>query len=328
MAITYRMHVKDDEPALMKHWSEQSGWDHVNSEAWENRFLRTPLGPARFAVAEDASSQQILAQFAFIPSLVCVDGQEVAAYRPFAPIITKEARGLFLTPNFVDHPAVRMYREAVQDLKSTGTRLLYSVPDPQWLLLFGFAPVATLQCAKFPLWSLQLPLAEPFPLHCSYAVGPAELSSERLDKLWQRAAEVHGCAVVRDSRGMSWKVGNDGYMVVGVERNGELIGLVASRPKGDKQWLICDLLSVDSGESLLATLAAACNLAHAHALAASPEHPIRKVAVLATSGLTPVLQRLGFAPDTYEFPLMVHVLDPTLAKDVVAPTRWYVSAND
>jgi hypothetical protein len=328
MALVYRMHVKEDEPALIKLWSEETGWDQVDAEAWGNRFLRTPLGPGRFAVTEDTATHEILAQFAFIPSLVSVDGREISAYRPFAPIILKAARGLFLTPNFFEHPAVRMYREAVQALRNAGAQILYSVPDPQWLRLFGMAPAPTLQCTTFPLWSLKLPLPGALPLHSSYTVGPGELCGERVDKLWRRAAELHGCLVVRDSRGLPWKVGNGDYSLMGVKRDGDLIGLVASRPKGDSQWLICDLLTADAGDSLLATLTAVCNLAHSHSLAAGPENPIRKVAVLATSVLEPVLQRLGFASDNYDFPLMVHALDTSVCKEHVAPTRWYVSAND
>ena len=106
------------------------------------------------------------------------------------------------------------------------------------------------------------------------------------------------------------------------------MGLVASREKGDRQWLICDLLAADDGPALRATLAAAANVAHEESVARSGANELRKVAVLATSVMEPVVRSLGFMRDEYDFPLVVHVLDKSLPADDVRPERWYVSAND
>jgi hypothetical protein len=328
MAVVYRMHVEEDEPALRKLWSEETGWDRLDAEAWNRRFRHTPLGPARFAVAEDAATGQLLAQLAFFPSLVSVDGQEVAAHRPFAPIIARAARGLFLTANPLEHPAVRLHRAAVDGLRAEGSRLLYTLPDPQWLLLARMLPAPALQIGSFPLWTLPLPLPAPLPLGAGYRADPADPCGDAVDRLWRRASALHGCLVVRDSRGLAWKVREAGCSVLGVERGGDLVGLVASRAKGERQWLVCDLLAADAGEALEATLAAVCNLAHSRSLVAGPDDSLRKVGVLATGVLEPVLRRLGFARDQYDFPLMVNVIDPSLDKQRVAPARWYVSPND
>ena len=84
----------------------------------------------------------------------------------------------------------------------------------------------------------------------------------------------------------------------------------------------------DGDESLRSTLAAACNLAHARSVGASTEQPIHKVAVLVTPPLRQAVEQLGFARDAYDFPLVVHALDPAIDKKDIAPERWYVSAND
>ena len=44
--------------------------------------------------------------------------------------------------------------------------------------------------------------------------------------------------------------------------------------------------------------------------------------------MEPVLRALGFLRDAYDFPLVVHVLDPSLTRHDISPAGWYVSAND
>jgi hypothetical protein len=92
--------------------------------------------------------------------------------------------------------------------------------------------------------------------------------------------------------------------------------------------LVCDLLVADSGDSLRNTLIAVANVAHSEAIIPDREKPIIKVAVLATPIMEPVVRSLGFVRDAYDFPMVVHILDPTISIDDVAPPRWYISAND
>ena len=58
------------------------------------------------------------------------------------------------------------------------------------------------------------------------------------------------------------------------------------------------------------------------------EAAIRKVAVLATPLIQQQIETLDFKKDTYQFPVVIQVLDSSLSKEQVAPERWYVSAND
>jgi hypothetical protein len=328
MALAYRLHTKEDEPALIRLWSEHGGFDQVNAQTWAHRMWHTPLGEATIAVATDSSSGEIVGQFAFIPSIVSVNGRLANAYRPFAPILGPGARGslLSLIANPLSHPVAAMFQHAVKELRARRQCLLYMVPDPNWLRFFRLFP--SMQCGSFPLWSLPLPLAAPLPLGPGFTAAPLTAWDARLDSLWEKASRLHGCLVLRNSLGLPWKISHGSYSVQAVERDGQLVGVVASLAKGDRQWLICDLLAADDGPSLRATLAAVCNLADEEARAAPADHPIGKVAVLTTPVLERLVRALGFARDDYDFPLVVHVLDPELPKDDVAPERWYVSAND
>jgi hypothetical protein len=190
-----------------------------------------------------------------------------------------------------------------------------------------------LHCGSFPLYSLPLPLAKgggaELPLGDGYTVGPPPTWDDgRVDRLWQSWSRLHACSVVRDSRILPWKIGRGDYQLTAVERFGELVGLAASHRKGDRQYLISDLLAADADDALRATLAAAVNRGHDEAITAPTDKPINKVGLLVTSVMEPVVRALGFARDAYDFPMVVHILDPSLAKADVAPSQWYLSAND
>ncbi len=334
MGITYRLHTREDEAALLNLWCEHGQWDKIDAQEWAERLLRPPFGEAAIVVAEDGDSRQVVGQFAFIPSRVSVDGRDVSALRPFAPIMSPAARGSLRNGNPFHHPIPAMYMYAVKALRKRGDGLIYMVPDTRWLRFFRMFPFLT--CGSFPLWSLPLPLARDLPLPAGYRAGPVSPAEPDVDALWEKARRLHGCTVVRSTQILPWKVGRGDYHLLGIRRGGEggagrggeLVGLVASRQKGDRQWLICDMLCADADGALSATLAAVTNFAHAQALAAPPAAPIRKVALLTTPVLEPAVRALGFARDAYDFPMVVHVLDETITREQVAPSRWYVSPND
>jgi hypothetical protein len=220
-----------------------------------------------------------------------------------------------------------LYRYGLKTLGKQGYQLAFMMPDPRFVPIFKLFP--TMQCASFPLWSLPLPLPEPLFLAPQFTVRTLDIWDERVDHLWRETSKLFQCAAVRDRRFLRWKLDLlGGFTLQAIERDGALVSLVASRKKGDCQWLICDLLAADHAESLRAALVAACNLASQKAIVGQPEGPLRKVAVLATASFEPVLRDLGFTRDDYDFTLVVEKLDPAVPKDAVAPAKWYVSAND
>ena len=326
MRLDYRLLQEEDLPGVQRLWKEEAGWGTLADEMWRRYVVDAPMGGISGTVATDAETGQIVGQFVFVPSLVSVNGREVRAFRPGAPIVAKSFR--FRSANPFSHPVVAMYRYAVKALRARGDGLIYMVPDPRWVRLFKMFPF--LQTGSFPLWRLALPLASLLPLGEGFTAAPLAAWDERVDRLWEAARRLHGCMVVRDSRTLPWKLGEAQHEVIAVERGGELVGLTASRRrKNEEQWLVCELLAADDGEALRATLAAVANLAHAKTLEslATPK-PIRKVTVLVTPSMEAAVRSLGFVRDEYDFPLVVHVLDESLRAEDVSPARWYVSAND
>jgi hypothetical protein len=323
--IGYRLYQDTDLPGVRRLWEEHAGWGTITPEMYRRYVEDAPFGISG-VVAENTDSGEILGQFVFVPSIVMVDGREISAFRPAAPIVSESFR--FRSVNPLQHPVAAMYLQAVRLLRKRGEGLIYMVPDPRWVRFFRLFP--NLYGGTFPLWSISLPLAATLPLEPGYMVlelGLADLD-DRVDRLWQTASRLHGCSVLRDVRALRWKLGQADYSILAIEREGELVGLVSSRQKGDRQWLICDVLFADAEESLRATLAAVGNLAHEKALAADPEKPIHKAAVLATPLMEPAVRSLGFYRDDYDFPIVVHILDKSISKEEIAPERWYVSAND
>jgi len=326
VAIELEFHEVADLPGLEQLWREETDWGEETLRSLHQWFMAAPFGRPRIVVARDGRSGDIVGQFRFMPSHVSVDGREVRAHRPFGTIITKAMRQGMTSLNPMNQPAVAMYMRAVEELQARGEQLIYMVPDPRWVRMFkmfGF-----LQTGSFPLWSRAVPLPAPLPLGDGFeATGLTDWDGE-VDRLWESTRGLHGCMAVRDAATLRWRLANARYTVTAVRRGGELVALVASRAKGDRQWLVCDLLAADAGPSLHAALAAAANVAHEESLVRTGELEIRKVAVLATGLLEPVVRGLGFARDAYDFPIVTHVLDDSLRREEVAPSRWYVSAND
>lgn len=328
MQLNFRLHRPDDRPALIRLWREHSGWDEVTAETWTHRFLSPPLGEACIVVAEDTQAGTIEGQFVFFPCEISVQGRKFKGVRPFAPVVSRAARGsaLSLVANPLGQPVIAMYLHAVKALSERGYALAYMVPDPFWARLFRFFPA--LVSGSFPLWSVPLPWNPSQPLHAGLTARRLEQFDASVDRLAEAALGNYSCQLVRDARMLPWKLSHGAYETWVVERPGELVGLIAAQAKGDRQWLLCDLLTADNDESLRATLITACQVADRRARSAPAEQPLRKAAILATPLMQPILSELGFQPDNYKFPFVVHPFDEAVTKAAVAPEKWYVSAND
>jgi hypothetical protein len=322
--VTYRRYQEADIPGLLRLWMEETPWGSLTAEEWRQWYVETPFGEACVVVAVDEDKQEILGQFVFTPSLVQANRRQLRALRPSAPIVGKDLLAAVRDANPDEHPVAAMYRFATKVLQNQGYDLIYMLPDPRWLRALQLVP--GLLYGSFPLWSIPLPLPAPLSLGPGYSATPLRKWDQRVDMLWEKASTLHGCLVVRDARSLPWKVG--GGFVLGIEKNGDLVGLAASQAKGERQWLIGDMLAVDTGAALRATLAAAANLAHTRVLEAPPESLLRKVALLVNPALEPVTRALGFARDAYDFPLVIHILNGSVSEKDVAPERWYASAND
>lgn len=323
MALIYRFRQESDLPKLDKLWQNSTDWGGLTPIVLSKHFDDTPFGQSIVVVAENPEDQEIVGQAVFMPSRVSVRGKQVKAFRPFAPILARSFRASSLKS--VQHPILQLHNYALEQLRGRGEQLLFALPNPRWMPLFRGLP--GFLHSSFPLWSLPVPLVAQFQPEAEYSCGPLTHWDQRVDRLFEVAAQQFACMIVRDAAVLYKKVGTPDYEVLGIERSGELVGIVASKPKGDRQWLVCDLMAIDS-EAEIATLQAVCNLAHRRAVEASSSQPIHKVAILAASRLQPSLKQLGFKRDNYDFYLVLKILDSSISSRDVNPSSWYLSAND
>jgi hypothetical protein len=322
MALNYRLYQEGDLPQLQKLWQGSTEWGALTPALFKTHVENAPFGRPIVAVVQSIDGN-IVGQTVLMPSRIAVRGEQVTAFRPLAPILDRSLRAPSFNP--MQHPILQLHRYALQELHSRGEQLLFMLPDPRWMVLIRMLP--DFMHASFPLWSLPIAALSGFKLEAGYTYALLMDEDKRVDKLFDKAAEQFTCMIVRDAPALFKKAGPPDYTVLGVERRGELVGVVASKAKGDQQWLICDLLYSDA-DAELATLKAVCNLAHARALESSPSTAIKKVAILALPQLQSSLEELGFKRDKYDFHLVVKVISGSLSNADVHPSLWYLSAND
>ncbi|HXQ72079.1 MAG TPA: hypothetical protein VN844_16405 [Pyrinomonadaceae bacterium] len=331
MGLTLEFHEVADLPSLDRLWAEETDWGEQSSEL-RRWFMEAPFGKPSVVIASDDTTGKAVGQFRFMPARVSVNGREVSAVRPFGTIVTKDAHEAAAARGPLDNPIWAMYFRGVDEFRARGIELIYIVPDERWVGFLKRGSVilamAGMKYGSFPLWSLQLPLTDgPMSLGEGFTASSL-VNWDEVDQLWEASRKLHGCMVVRDANMLRWKLAQATFTITAIKCDGKLVGLVASREKGDRQWLICDLLAADDGPALRATLAAAVNAGHEEAIARVGANELRKAGVLATSVMEPAVRSLGFERDEYDFPLVVQVLDKSLQADDVKLERWYVSAND
>jgi hypothetical protein len=319
MPLKFRLHTSDDLEGMRQMWIENTDWG-APEQLFNDFILNACLDGACVLLALDEAGNELVGQFAFLPYLVKVHDRIFKAYRPIAPIVSKSYR--YFKGNPFEHPAIRMYNEGVNLLRARGDGLIFMAPSPSWLRLLKMFP--QLRTGSFPLFSRSLdPSGLPaLPLGTSY--GPLSLSDSRIDLLWQRHRDHHACCIVRDSLMMTWKIGKGDHQIYGVERSGELVGLLACKRKGFRQWLVDDLMFADCEDSLRSVAIAAVQTGQI----ASAEGELDKVGILTTVAMRPVLDSLGFSKDNYDFPFVVQPLAADISIRDIDPIHWFVTAND
>src|SRR5690606_28817439 len=84
--------VKEDYPQLVDFWNNNSGWDYITRDIWEQRFIRTPFGPSVVVVAEENNT--IVAQLIFILFKINLGDIVALGCKPFAAVIDRSVRSL------------------------------------------------------------------------------------------------------------------------------------------------------------------------------------------------------------------------------------------
>lgn len=323
METRCRLYTTADIDKLVELWNENADWGIIDRAEWEKVFYYTPNGPTTIVLATNSETGEILAQFVFIPIRITVEGVEVKAFKPCAPIMRKSVRTDLGLASFL-----KMYKFATKHFVAQGVYLFYMMPDPRWAR--GFQMIPGVQVASFPLWCLPLDKTIPEILPNGYAVENVSPSDPRINDLWASTARLYNCGVVRDTNFFSWKLSHRNYKLFGITYKSKIIGFAVFIYKKEMKGIaICDVLAEDE-DALKLTLELACARASSFKLTL-PTHDqldCEKVSILATPLIQRFVEPMGFEKNKYKFSLAVHVLGKKFSKKEVNPERWYVSAND
>lgn len=309
-ALAYRLVEERDIPALLRLW-EEAGWGTLSEDVWRRWFVETPYGRCVVAVAVDGAGEAV-AQEIFTPSLVSVDGREVRALRPSAPIVGKAVRGIPLRDR--RHPVFTLYHLALEAASAQGFGVIYSLPDYGWLRLFrmvpGFAD-ATYPCVAVPV--------DAGGREDAFVGRPPEFTSE-YDDLWLSAKETFPirCGVVRRHEWVRFRNGGRIAVEVRDASDGSLAGYASVKKQ---TGLLADVLARSPGELpdvLKATLR----------WLARNGGGLTQLKVMQTPALAPALAGLPGQPVDYRFAFTCRTLDGTLPAEDIAPERWHAMPGD
>ncbi len=326
--VSYRFATADDMDQIIQLWVEETEWGvfpFSDSERWMN----APAGVPRTVVACDESAGTIVGQFGFVPTLILAGDRTLRGVRPHSTIVGKRLRDAISSWDPADQPGFAMYKFGLASFAAEGVQVVHMLPNPRWVRLFKVFP--GIQVAKFPLWSIPLPLRPTLTLPPGWTADKLTDWGDGVDRLWILSSSQYDCGVVRDSRLLEWKTSLEGSTVLAVRHDGELMGVVSVRMKGDRQWTISDMLTADAAAALNATLIAAVIEGARHAMSAAtsaPDDGPVKAAILATPLMEPALSRIGFLREKYLFPFVVQSLDKAVTEKMIAPGGWYLAATD
>jgi hypothetical protein len=72
MKVNCRLYTPADIDKLIELWNENAEWGTIDREQWEKVFYHTPLGPSTIILATNKETDELLAQFVFIPTRVFI----------------------------------------------------------------------------------------------------------------------------------------------------------------------------------------------------------------------------------------------------------------
>jgi hypothetical protein len=109
-----------------------------------------------------------------------------------------------------------------------------------------------------------------------------------------------------------------------------LIGVATVKDKPGQRWkmAICDLLAVNTGAALQASLFAICRAGMDTLSTRNTGGRAPEIEILASPVLQPALARVGFNSSKYKFGFVIHIIDDSLERERVTPQQWYLSADD
>ena len=306
---------QEDYPNLVEFWNENSGWDSITQETWEDRFIKAPFGPSEVVVIED--NNVIIAQLIFIYLKINLGDKIVLGCRPFAAVISSSARGLKAYKYII-----QLYIFGKRLMKQKGCDLLLMLPDPRWKPISKFTDTIPFE---FPLYKKELIDQNKIGIKDGFNTFFIDFDHPEIADIWKAVSNQNMYMVSRDQETLKWKNSHRGYKIIGVFNEERLIGVGTILEKvQEKQIQICDLLyaNEEAKGSVLDHLSKFINTTY------MKDQRFYKMVILAIDSFQKPLLSSGYVQDDYKFLFVISRLNKKLSKETINISKWYIAAND
>lgn len=307
--------IPSDYDALVEFWNQNSGWDQISRNIYEDRFINAPFGPSVIFFIE--KNNKILAKLVFVLLKVNLGKKEYSGCRPFALITDKSVRGIFGVKY-----ATQLINHGIKAMRKKGMDLLIMLPNPGLKRPMRFIDV--LLC-DFPLFKLPID-------NQNIASGYDNVSTEFIDfdntginELWNKVKEQNIYMVSRNQQILKWKNSHRDYKIIGIYQEDNLIGIATYLEKvHEKQIQICDVLIPEKKHHNLVfnQVSSFINTEY------SNNADFNKMVILVPEIFKESLIDVGYKPDDYQFLFVIKRLNKKIPKKALNISNWYLSAND
>jgi hypothetical protein len=321
--ITFRQYEEGDLPAILHLWSEESGWGGITVEQFNTWFVNTPYGNSLIVVAENEEGK-VIGQIVYAPTRMHVNGREIRSLRGAAPILSREMRGENIRD--FNHPAFAMIRAGFEIAQKAGYQFVYSFPAFGWLGLFKSFPktmpnpseATSFECFLISL-SNEKEWVKP---DGDCRVSLQTVFGEEYDALWKEAVEqlpIH-CAIVRKAKWLQWAIGGMYVLEVRSSSDHHLVGYAALKKESG---LVVDVFAGTVRDIERVYLECVSALHHSN-----PERlplPFTAIKGMISTQNKPVLEKIGYARDNFQFAFGGYLLDTSLSFEDMQMSKWQLS---
>jgi hypothetical protein len=306
---------EEDYPELLRFWNDNSQWDEISMDTWAKRFLITPCGNSIFVIAR--KDDRIIAHLIFVPLKIFLGGLTVNGCRPFAAVVEKSVRNL-AGYKIIIH----LYNHSIKLLRKKGVDLMIMLPDPRWKPLIRFIDA---HGASYPLFKKNIDDHFVHKAEKGIVTRLIEFYNNEIDDLWVAVKKQDVIMIVRDRQMLEWKNSHRDYKIIGVYKNGKLVGITTFLEKAkDKQIQICDILYENDSVKTLVLSQVSDFITRTY----SGSEEFVKVVILVTESFRESLLKIGYKLDDYNFFFVLKRINESLTKEVLDFSKWYLSAND
>lgn len=305
----------DDYVNLVEFWNQNSGWDQIDKNVWEDRFINTPNGPSVILFIKD--NNKILAKLVFVLLNITLGNIEYTGCRPFAAVVDKSVKGI----SGIKY-TIQLISHGFKTMRNKGIDLLIMLPDPRWKRPLQFIDVVL---CDFPLYKFPIDNQEISYGSDKVSIGFIDFDNNGINELWKKVKKQNIYMVSRNQQILKWKNSHRDYKLIGIYEESSLIGIATYLEKvQENQIQICDVLIPDTTKQELVFKQISSFIKKEYC--ENPE--FKKMVILVPELFKETLKIVGYKPDDYQFLFAIKRLNKKISKKALNISNWYISAHD